>query len=82
MQVTYFVVMSFYYDRSETLVAGDPQSVDNAVAAWRFAQALACVPGKAGAIAFSRTGDRETGEFQAPHVIAEFGEVDRRALQD
>lgn len=77
---SYFVVMPFDRDQNGTLVAGDSQNVDNAFVALRLAEAMAFVPGRAGAIAFSRTSDQDTGEFQQPEVIAEYGYTDISAL--
>jgi hypothetical protein len=38
--------------------------------------------GHAGALAFSRTGDPATGEFQDAVVLALFGEVDLNSLSE
>jgi hypothetical protein len=38
--------------------------------------------GRAGAVAFSRTGDPATGEFEDAVVLAHFGEVDLDALSE
>jgi hypothetical protein len=38
--------------------------------------------GHAGALAFSRTGDPATGEFQDAVVLAQFGEVDLDSLSE
>ena len=75
---TYYVVVPF--DRN---AQGDPEpglarEAVSAVLAKRLARALAAEHG--GAIAFSRSGDAETGEFQDPVVLATFGEVDLSAL--
>jgi hypothetical protein len=76
---TYYVVVPF--DRN---AQGDPEpglarEAVSAVLAKRLARALAAEHG--GAIAFSRTGDPETGDFQDPVVLATFGEVDLSALR-
>ena len=76
---TYYVVVPF--DRN---AQGDPEpglarEAVSAVLAKRLARALAAEHG--GAIAFSRSGDAETGEFQDPVVLATFGEVDLSALR-
>ena len=47
----------------------------------RSAHAAFTAPGNVGAIAFSRTGDLDTGDFADP-VIAQFGEVDTDALAE
>jgi hypothetical protein len=76
---TYYVVVPF--DRN---AQGDPEpglarEAVSAVLARRLARALAAEHG--GAIAFSRSGDPETGEFQDPVVLATFGDVDLSALR-
>jgi hypothetical protein len=76
---TYYVVVPF--DRN---AQGDPEpglarEAVSAVLAKRLARALAAEHG--GAIAFTRSGDRETGDFEDPVVLATFGEVDLSALR-
>ena len=76
---TYYVVVPF--DRN---AQGDPEpglarEAVSADLAKRLARALAAEHG--GAIAFSRSGDPETGEFQDPVVLATFGDVDLSALR-
>ena len=71
------------FDRNEEgdLVPGEAKEAPNRDAARRRAQALAETPPHVGALAFSRTGDPEAGVFEDGEVIAQFGEVDREALQ-
>jgi len=78
MAVTYYVVVPFDRDESGSLVAGEGQEAPSAFAAERKARAFALQ--HAGAVAFSRTGDPATGEFQDAVVLAQFGEVDLNAL--
>ncbi len=77
--VTYHVVVPFDRNEDGELVPGEAAEAPSADAARRRAQAL--VGKHAGAVAFSRTGDPGTGVFEEGEVIAEFGEVDRGALQ-
>ncbi len=77
--VTYHVVVPFDWDGEGVLVPGEAKEAPSADAARRRAQAL--VGNHAGAVAFSRTGDPGTGEFQDAELIAEFGAVDRGSLQ-
>ncbi|WP_131116368.1 hypothetical protein [Lichenihabitans psoromatis] len=78
MPITYHVVVPF--DRSDEgdLVAGEALEAPNSDIARRRAQAL--VPTHVGALAFSRTGDPDSGEFADAVVTAEFGEVDKGSL--
>ncbi len=60
------------------LVILEPAEAPNSEAARRRAQAAATK--HAGAIAFSRTGDPNTGEFGDAEILATYGEVDRNML--
>lgn len=76
---TYYVVIPFNHNEQGDLEPGMAREAINAVLAQRLARALAAE--HVGAIAFSRAGDPETGEFQDPVVLATFGEVDLSALR-
>jgi hypothetical protein len=76
---TYFVVVPFDQNAQGELEPGKAREAINAVLAERLARALARE--HAGAIAFSRSGDPETGEFQDPVVLATFGDVDLSAMR-
>ena len=76
--ITYHVVVPFDRDEEGNLVAGEAKEAPNGEIARRRAQALAAA--HAGAIAFSRTGDPDSGEFQDAVVTAEFGEVDKGSM--
>jgi hypothetical protein len=78
MSVTYFVVVSFDRNDEGDLVAGDAKEATNAQAAERGARELAT--GHAGVVAFSRTGDPETGEFENAVILAQYGDVDLNVL--
>ena len=72
-------MVPFQRDDDGMIVPAEAQEAPNREAARRRAQALV---GKfVGAIAFQRTGDPDSGDFREGEVIAEFGEVDRGALQ-
>lgn len=78
MNVTYYVVVPFDRNNEGDLAAGTALAATSALAAERGARALALQ--HAGAVAFSRTGDPSTGEFQDAAILAQFGEVDLNAL--
>jgi hypothetical protein len=78
MSVTYHVVVPFDRNDEGDLIPGEAKEAPNGDIAKRRAQALAA--SHAGALAFSRTGDPESGEFADAVVIAVFGAVDRNAL--
>lgn len=71
--VTYYVAMPFIRTDEGNLVAGEAQDRQSAGAAESAARRMAET--SAGAVAFSRTGDPATGEFDDAIVIREFGEV-------
>ena len=71
--VTYFVAMPFDRNEEGELVAGEAQDRQSAGAAESAARRMAETA--AGAVAFSRTGDPSTGEFEDAVVLCQFGEV-------
>jgi len=71
--LTYFVALRFDRQAEEEPLAGEAQECPSAKAAIYRAQRMAAV--SAGAIAFSRTGDPTTGEFEAAVILRIFGEV-------
>jgi len=78
--VTYHVVVAFDRDAEGDLKAGEGREVMSPVVAERRARAL--VLEHAGAVAFSRTGNPATGEFQDAVILAQFGEVDLNVLSE
>ncbi len=80
MNVTYFVVVPFDRNEEGDLVAGDAEEATGALSAERGARLLAIE--HAGAVAFSRTGDPSTGEFQDAVILAQFSDVDLNALSE
>ncbi len=73
MPVTYYVAMPFVRNEEGDLVSGEAQDRQSAGAAESLARKLALT--SAGAVAFSRTGEPATGEFEGAVVIRTFGEV-------
>lgn len=71
--VTYYVSMAFDRDEAGDLVAFEPMESRTPAAAVARARSLAA--SKAGAIAFSRTGDPDLGEFADAVVLFRQGEV-------
>lgn len=71
--ITYFVAMPFNRNEDGELVAGEAQDRQSAGAAENAARRMA--EAAAGAVAFSRTGDPSTGEFEDAVVLRQFGEV-------
>jgi hypothetical protein len=78
MPGTYYVVVLFDRDGEVKLPPSEPRELQSADAAARAARST--VIGHSGAVAFSRTGDPVTGEFEYAVILAQYGEVDFDAL--
>ena len=78
--VTYYVVISFIRDEdSGELIGEKPIEMPSGAAATARARSLAAT--KAGAVAFSRTGNPELGEFGDAVVLFRAGEVPDDAIR-
>lgn len=71
--VTYYAVLPFVRDEEGNLCPGEPIECQSAHGASSRARAVAAT--KAGAIAFSRTGDPNIGEFADAVILARVGDV-------
>lgn len=71
--VTYFVALPFNRNDEGDLVAGEAQECQTETAAIRRAESMART--SAGAVAFARTGDPGSGEFEAARILRRFSEV-------
>jgi hypothetical protein len=80
LPVTYHVVIAFDRNEEGDLKPGEAREVLSPIIAERRARTLALE--HAGALAFSRTGDPTTGEFQEAVILAQFGEVDLDSLSE
>ena len=78
MTVAYLGVITFDGDSEGDLKLGEAHEVLSQTVAKCRARALALE--HAGAVAFSRTDDPTTGEFQDAVILARFGEVDLDSL--
>ena len=76
--ITYYVAMGFERDEAGDLVALDPVEAQSSTQAISRARTLATT--KAGAIAFSRTGDPDVGEFEDAKVLWQAGDIPADAL--
>lgn len=72
-QMTYFVVQPFEMTRGGRLIASAAVPAQTGTQALRMAERPA--KGKVGAVAFSRTGDPETGDFDDAVILGQFGQV-------
>ena len=73
-EITSFVALPFDFDDGD-IAAGEPIDCQSPAAAVQRAQGLWKVFGHAGAVAFSRTTDFETGKFNDKHLLRRFGQV-------
>ena len=80
MPVTLSCRVAFDRDEEGDLQPGEAQEIMSPVVAERRARALALE--HAGALAFSRTGNPATGDFQDAVILAQFGEVDLDSLSE
>lgn len=69
--LTYFVVQSFERGKKGALVADQPIEAHGLDHAMRMAERLSRV--KAGVVAFSRTGDPATGDYEDAVIVATYG---------
>ena len=77
--VTYFVALPFVRGEDGSLIAGEAVECQSSGSAVRTAARLALTA--VSAVAFSRTGDPSTGDFEDAQIIKAFGEpVSRDAL--
>ena len=74
MAITYYVVVPFGRNEEGDLVPLEPIEAQSSEAAKRRAATAALK--HAGAIAFSRTGDPDSGDFSDAVILATYGEVD------
>lgn len=71
--VTYWAVLPFVRDEDGNLCADEAVECQSSAGAAARARALAAT--KAGAIAFSRTGDPETGDWADAIVLTRVGDT-------
>ncbi|MGE0522120.1 MAG: hypothetical protein AB7O60_03670 [Variibacter sp.] len=72
--VTYFVALPFGLDDAGNLVPGQAEETQQPSSAIRRAEGMVRT-GAAGAVAFSRTGDPNIGEFEPATILQTFGLV-------
>jgi hypothetical protein len=70
----YYVALPFVHVDGR-LAPGEASECPDAAAAVRRAEALAAKPQNAGAVAFSRQGSAELGEFEDAVILKTFGDV-------
>ena len=73
-EVTIFQALAFDFVDG-ALVSGVPVDCESPPHAIQTAQGQWKVLGHAGAVAFSRTSDFETGEYARKHLLRRFGQV-------
>lgn len=78
--ISYHVAMAFDRDEAGDLVALEAIAAKSASDAIAKARALAAT--KAGAVAFSRSGDPMLGEFSDARVLFKAGEIPDEILAD
>lgn len=79
---TYYVVQTYSVNRSRRIEADLPRSAQSESKALRLAERLSET--KFGVVAFSRTGDAATGDWEDAKILYQFGdfsEEDAEALR-
>ncbi len=71
--LTYYVVLPFFRTTDGEILADEPIEVSDGDRARRQAERVARAKG--GGVAFSRTGDPATGDFEDAVILGRFGEV-------
>ena len=71
--ITYYVVQSFSQGRRGILIAGEPRQVPSQRQCEALAERLA--EEAVAVVAFSRTGDPKTGDWEDAVVISQFGRI-------
>jgi hypothetical protein len=74
-RTTYYVALPFVRDEEGSLVPGAAVECPSRAAALARAGSLARSEAHAGAIAFSRLGDLEMGDFDPAEVLTRIGDV-------
>lgn len=70
---TYFAALPFHQGEDGELYAGEAAEAQSEGEAKRRASAMAAR--SIGAVAFSRTGDPSTGEFEPAVILARYGDI-------
>lgn len=78
--VTYFVVQSYEMGNKGILIPDDPQEAASERAALGMAYRLSL--SKAGAIAFSRSGDPDTGDWADAVILVQHGLLPKEMADD
>lgn len=77
--ITYFVVQSFSQGRKGTITADLPMQLPSGDQAKR--RALRLSESKLGVVAFSRSGDPSTGDYEDAVVLARYGIIPEEEQQ-
>jgi hypothetical protein len=72
--ITYYVALPFVAT-DDGIAPGEAVECFDPNSAVMGAEAFSQKPGYVGALAFSRTGDRATGDFSEAKIIRKFGDV-------
>lgn len=73
MPTTYHVVQTYIVNKKRRIEAEQPRLVSSEAEALRLAERLSAV--KFGVVAFSRTGDPQTGDWDDAKILYQFGDA-------
>ena len=72
--ITYYAAIPFVQNEDGELFAGEAKEAPNEHLAKRHASSMAAA-NYIGAVAFSRTGDPSTGDFEPAVILARYGNI-------
>lgn len=78
--ITYFVVQSFQRGKKGMLIADEPRQARDQDHCKLMAERLA--PQSASVLAFSRSGDPNTGDWSDAVVLVQYGELPQELLEE
>lgn len=78
---TYFVVLPIVAGKKGRAIEGIPQPAASGVAAIKLAQRIMAAGRALGVIAFSKTGDPDTGDYEDAVVLCALGNVPPEVLE-
>lgn len=78
---TYFVVLPIVAGKKGRPIEGIPQPAASGVAAIRLAQRMLASGRVLGVIAFSKTGDPDTGDYEDAVILTVLGRVPPEVLE-
>ncbi len=77
---TYFVVLPFVVGKKKKIIEGEAVPCASGAAAIKLAQRMMAGGRVAGVVAFSKSGDPETGDYEDAVILTQLGRVPEECL--